>query len=53
MTPKALMLLSILFQFTLMAHSLEIDVVVEGLKILFKEMNKPLQPVAVICWSIG
>lgn len=52
MTLKALMRLSILFHFTLMGNSLESGVV-EGLKILFKEIKRPLQPVAVICWSVG
>ncbi len=54
MTLKALMRLFILFQFTLIANCVESgDIVVEALKALFKDINKPLQPIAVICWSVG
>lgn len=52
MTLKALMRLFILFQFTLIANCVESELV-EALKILFKEINKPLQLVAIICWSVG
>lgn len=52
MTLKALMRLFILFQFALIANCVESDVV-EAVQALFKEINKPLQPVAVVCWSVG
>lgn len=52
MALEALMRLFILFQFTLIVNCVESDVV-EALKILFKEINKPLQPVAIVCWSAG
>ncbi|KAJ6643760.1 Ionotropic receptor 75a [Pseudolycoriella hygida] len=48
---KALMRLFILFQFTLIANCVESELV-EALKILFNEINKPLQPVAITCWSV-
>lgn len=53
MTLKALMRVFILFQFILIANCMERDLVVDALKILFKEINKPLQPIAVLCWSVG
>nr|QGW45454.1 ionotropic receptor 75d [Bradysia odoriphaga] len=51
MTLRALMRLFTLFQFALIANCVESDVV-EAVKALFKEINKPLQPVAVTCWSV-
>ena len=52
MTLNTLMPLFMLLQFALIANCAESELV-EALKILFNEINKPLQPVAITCWSVG